>query len=585
MRFLPVCLLFLLCVSTGCRHESEHSETDNLVAFGRLVGYVRFFHPTEAAAELDWDKFIAYGCEQVIGCRTSEELEARLNRLFFPIAPTLVLGSPDQLDDGAPPPLSADTVYTFWQHQGVDLKTDQNGGAYASRRVEVRHGRLQDSLFAAVPQRRVVVRPLSRDLVCRLPLVLPVEETAPPNSADSLTALMANIAPYSFDARRPESRFANVITTYNVLRHFYPYFDVVEVDWPEEMRRALIRSVADRTKADHVNTLLRMTAALDDGHVQVRTESQEYFPPIYWEWINDTLTITRVVDTTLDISVGQVVTGIEGMSVDEYFSDVMSILSAGTDGWRAYRSQRQSLSGDRSSPFPIEVDGVLRRLTRHIPLFEYYPLTKVNQTQHRSYPDGIEYVNLDMISMEELTDLLPELSRASGLLFDLRGYPNGNHGLINHLMTQPDTVSAWMKIPQIVYPDGEEPVGYSPRNWIDFMQPQAPFLGERPVVFLTDGRAVSYAESFLGFVKGYGLGTLMGQPTAGANGNVNTLHLPGEISITFTGMQVTQHDGSRLHGVGIQPDVYLERSVAGVREGRDEFLEAGLNYLRDRRNK
>lgn len=33
----------------------------NLEAFARLYGYVRFFHPSDEAAALDWDRFAVYG--------------------------------------------------------------------------------------------------------------------------------------------------------------------------------------------------------------------------------------------------------------------------------------------------------------------------------------------------------------------------------------------------------------------------------------------------------------------------------------------------------------------------------------------
>jgi C-terminal processing protease CtpA/Prc len=41
-------------------------------------------------------------------------------------------------------------------------------------------------------------------------------------------------------------------------------------------------------------------------------------------------------------------------------------------------------------------------------------------------------------------------------------------------------------------------------------------------------------------------------------------------------MKVLKHDGSRHHGVGILPDVYVNRTIKGVRENRDEFLEKAL---------
>ena len=96
------------------------------------------------------------------------------------------------------------------------------------------------------------------------------------------------------------------------------------------------------------------------------------------------------------------------------------------------------------------------------------------------------------------------------------------------------------------------------------------------ILFLTDGRAISYAETLMGMVEAFDLGEIVGGPTAGANGNVNSVRLPGGYQMVWTGMRVTLHDGGVLHGQGIQPDVPVSRTIEGVRAGRDEILEAAL---------
>jgi len=103
---------------------------------------------------------------------------------------------------------------------------------------------------------------------------------------------------------------------------------------------------------------------------------------------------------------------------------------------------------------------------------------------------------------------------------------------------------------------------------------------EGRVAFLTDGRAISYAESFMSFVEHYKLGEIVGESTAGANGNVNPFALPGGYSVAWTGMKVVKHDGSQHHTIGILPTVPCRRTIAGVAAGRDELLEKALGVVR-----
>ena len=44
-------------------------------------------------------------------------------------------------------------------------------------------------------------------------------------------------------------------------------------------------------------------------------------------------------------------------------------------------------------------------------------------------------------------------------------------------------------------------------------------------------------------------------------------------------MKVLKHDGSQHHGIGILPEIYVEKTIQGVKDGRDEFLEKALELV------
>lgn len=190
--------------------------------------------------------------------------------------------------------------------------------------------------------------------------------------------------------------------------------------------------------------------------------------------------------------------------------------------------------------------------------------------------EGIYFVDLDRASMEEIRDYLEEIAAANGVIFDLRGYPYNNHDVLRHLLNRPDIPNSLMQIPKVIYPDQKDII-YESRKW--YLQPASPQI-EGKVVFITDARAISYAETFLSFVEHYKLGEIVGQPTAGANGNINRVSLPGDYTFAWTGMKVLKHDGSQHHLIGIQPTIQVEKTLQGVREERDEFLEKALEIIR-----
>jgi C-terminal processing protease CtpA/Prc len=129
-------------------------------------------------------------------------------------------------------------------------------------------------------------------------------------------------------------------------------------------------------------------------------------------------------------------------------------------------------------------------------------------------------------------------------------------------------------VPIISKPDHANVVAYDTGGRWD-LQPIAPKLKGK-IAFLTDGRAISYAESYMGIIEAYKLAEIVGEPTAGTNGNVNPFKLPGDYTVVWTGMKVLKHDGSQHHGIGIHPTVPASRTVRGIREKRDEQLERAI---------
>ena len=110
------------------------------------------------------------------------------------------------------------------------------------------------------------------------------------------------------------------------------------------------------------------------------------------------------------------------------------------------------------------------------------------------------------------------------------------------------------------------------------MPPLKPRLKAK-VVFLTNARAISYAESVMGIVEAYKLGEIIGERTAGTNGNINRITFSNGWSITFTGMKVLKHDGSRHHGIGINPTIQVSPTINGYLEDKDEQLEKAVELL------
>jgi C-terminal processing protease CtpA/Prc len=135
-----------------------------------------------------------------------------------------------------------------------------------------------------------------------------------------------------------------------------------------------------------------------------------------------------------------------------------------------------------------------------------------------------------------------------------------------------------MHVAKLVGPFGQS-TGWQSSGWD--LKPISPRLKGK-IAFLTDGRAISYTESVMGYVADRKLGTIFGSTTAGTNGGIVFFGVPGGFRLSLSGMRVTRHDGrSQHHLVGIKPDIPVAPTIAGLRAGRDEVLERARAFMHE----
>jgi len=726
--------------------EPEPSqEVQNLRAFAKMYGYVRFFHPSDESASIDWDRFAVLGVIRIREVSSPEDLLPAMERLFHPLAPTVQIyqtGHPPDALATVDPPANLEVV--AWQHQGVGLSA--SNAVYRSKRtardlkiqgrspfgtigqsidaapyrgrgiklaakmravvsgeenqghmwlrvdrpdgqrgffdnmgdrpvtsadwqpveivgsvaedasriffgcflmgrgevwvddfqlsvdddsgkwtpVEIKNPdfeegkageppqgwwentpdydfevtgdlpvlgdqsvKIENSPPVLVTENLFEARPALGDFIetdlgaglsARIPMALPSDGTTTiPRGDEHRMKMMADeldsVAMYALSAESECTRLAGIVIAWNVLQHFYPYFDVVDVDWDRELTSALASGLTDETVEDYLATLRELAAALQDGHAAVVNPRVRPtgFLPVSVAWVEGRVVVTADGHPTLKRS--DIIESFDGADIQVVLK-TLEQESSGSPQYKQYLAVSKLGAGEEGSPVKLGISrgGVKTELTvQRVSAEDVVRQTRLPMTEE--FEDGVFYVDLDRVAMADFDSRMTEFAEAKGVIFDLRGYPKITHQVIGHLLTEPDTSTDWMRVPRIIRPDHVEPVGWQNHGWE--VQPIEPHIGGR-VVFITDERAISAAESVLGLLAGYELAEIVGQPTAGANGNINPIDLPGRSEFYWTGMKVVKLDGSQHHLIGIQPTVPAEQTLQGIKEGRDELLEKAL---------
>jgi C-terminal processing protease CtpA/Prc len=99
------------------------------------------------------------------------------------------------------------------------------------------------------------------------------------------------------------------------------------------------------------------------------------------------------------------------------------------------------------------------------------------------------------------------------------------------------------------------------------------------VVVLIDEISQSQAEyTTMAFRAGNNT-TVIGSTTAGADGNVSRIPLPGGMRTMISGIGVYYPDGTETQRIGIVPDIEIKPTLKGIKDGRDELMEKAIEVI------
>jgi len=477
----------------------------------------------------------------------------------------------------------------FGTAKGYDYVTETKDVAQGDKAmrmaVQTRTSAANVGFLDFVPELgEVIDAEIAQGLRVRMPLALPADSGYEVGDDDKLNALVAKLDKFSTEEERVFAS-ANVAILWSVFQHFYPYFDQVETDWDQVLVKSMASAASAKKRPDTSRCLKWLVAQLHDGHGNM-IDGAEYagmkFLPLSFDWVEDQLVVVASNET--EIKVGDVVVQIDGVDAKTRLEDDEKLIS-GSPQWKRYRSVgglTMILGGKKEVSLKLKREGkewesTLEPGTDRPPIPDERPLIDTIEEGKEDGTDTIYYVDLGRAEPKDVDPMIEKFANAKGIVFDMRGYPKGTQYLFQH-MTDKHLQSAKWLVPQQVRPDRSDMVNFEKGGrWQ--MPPREPrFQGK--FVFITNGSAISYAESCMAIIANYKLAPIVGSPTAGANGNINPFQLPGGYRVIYTGMRVVNHDDSQHHVFGVKPTIPLKPTVQGIRDGRDELLEKAIEVVK-----
>jgi C-terminal processing protease CtpA/Prc len=385
-----------------------------------------------------------------------------------------------------------------------------------------------------------------------------------------------------------ERRLLGLFRFWNVIARFYPYLHLMDDGaWDRALVDFLPRFESAADAHEYAFAIAEMAARIPDGHVGV-TGSQflgDTFgmarAPFDVQAIDGQVVVTALPEKSppAGVAVGDVIVAVGGEPMDSALKRVRKYLPGANESYLAFRAARRVLAGSLADPLVVtlrDATGATRDVS--VKRTDAWKVPRTGPV-YRLIDADIGYADLDRLEVTDVDAMLSAFEKTKAIVFDMRGYPHGTAWTIGpRLNVRHAKVFAQFFEPLVTA--GFDWAGSHSSYFEQMLSPTDKPLYRGKTVMLIDERTMSQAEHTGLYFEAANGTRFVGSQTAGANGDVTNLVLPGGMYVSFSGHDVRHADGRQLQRTGLVPDIPVRPTIAGIRAGRDEVLERALAYLR-----
>jgi C-terminal processing protease CtpA/Prc len=531
--------------------QANRAQLDNLVLLGKVWGFLKYHHPTVVRGNRHWDFDLFRVAPRVITAKDAAAAQRALSAWV------------DSL--GAVPPcstcVSLPSGRALAPRLGWLADKKRLGGRLSAQLVQIHKNRPDVSEQFFVSFFPGVGNP---DLGNELGYKSQIQ----PDAGYRLLALFR---------------------LWNIIEYWSPYRDLADPDWDGVLREFIPRFLAASTTPDYKRELIALIARVRDTHANLWSGLDAQPPvgkanlPVSVRFIEGKAVVTAYPNSRLGpasgLRVGDVITHLDGVAVDSLVASLRPLYPASNEAARL-RDIARSLTRGEAGTAEVSILRDGQPLSLRPERVRSDSLDRGRDWKHdqegptfRRLSDDVAYLKLSSVRPSEVDDYVKGTKGARCLIIDLRNYPSDFmvFALGQHLVK--DT-TAFVKF---TVGDAKNPGSFGFGEPL-VLVPVAPVI-ECPVAILIDEVTQSSAEyTTMAFRSRPGT-VVVGSQTAGADGNVSRFDLPGAQRTMISGIGVFYPDGRPTQGIGIVPDLEVRPTIAGIRAGRDEVLEAAVRRV------
>ncbi|MEO2062913.1 MAG: S41 family peptidase [Christiangramia sp.] len=369
---------------------------------------------------------------------------------------------------------------------------------------------------------------------------------------------------------------------WNMIEYYFPYKYLIDEDWDEVLKEYIPKMIKSQTEKEYKLDMLQLIGEINDSHgiILGGAEVLDHFfgkriAPIRIRFIEEQPVVDFTDDSIENIQKGAVITAINGRPVAEIIAKNLDYYPASNYPTKLRNMAEKLLrTNDDSLQISFQDDQeTFARTVKTLKSWNWWTLDE-EIPSHKMLSENIGYIYPQSLKKDEIHDIMKAYMDTDGIVLDLRCYPADFivFKMGDHVIPKPTEFVKFTKTSM------ENPGFYDfqdgPKNGNRLKQTY-----DGKIVILINEMTQSQAEYTAMALRIAPRAMVVGSTTAGADGNVSRIILPGGINTMISGIGVYYPDGTETQRVGIVPDIELEPTIKGFRNGQDELLNKAIQLI------
>lgn len=387
-------------------------------------------------------------------------------------------------------------------------------------------------------------------------------------------------------------RLLSLYRYWNIINYFFPNKHITDKDWNTVLKDYIPKFLNAETELEYELAALKIIGDVNDTHAnlwgsgdKIQELRGSYYAPFKAEFVENKFVVTDYYNPELasvsKLKIGDVITKIKGKSIN-HLVDSLRIYYPASNQPTKLRDISEDLLRSKDTTINIEYISNKEKSVHDLKLYKFNELNKyrwfkVNENEkcYKILDNNIGYITLANIKSEDVPEIKKQLKDTKGIIIDIRNYPSTfvPFTLGSFFMDEPTDFVKFSK------GNINNPGQFTFNEGTKIPASEDSYNGK--LVILVNEKTQSSAEYHAMAFRASKNAIVIGSTTAGADGNVSQINLPGGLRTMISGIGVYYPDGTDTQRVGIVPDITIKPTIKGIKEGKDEVLEKAIEIINE----